>query len=156
MAITRPEDDDVNDPPAETLHPSPSSTRINSPVPAIVVEAPSSRPEPVHRTSVLGKRASQDRDDDDEPAAKSEKMDVDTAVVNSPVVEAPAPPPLPPRPKPFNPSSLKFGELTHLIRLMILGLQQDSAEVLINVLNQLELALDPVTIDGVQVNLVQK
>lgn len=136
LAITRPEDDEANDPSAaEAINPSPSSTVVDVPsadmptfevaqdvaIPDVLT---SPRPEPERRTSVLGKRASQDRDEDEEPAAKSEKMDVEMASLPSPPPTPPVitteieaaqnqtaiPPPLPPRPKAFNPNSLKFGE----------------------------------------------
>lgn len=123
LAITRPEDDDNGEPPIVTQQPSPSSTRVNSPFPEAAVEVtmdsmrspPVNVPEEVRQTSVLGKRASQDREDDEEPAVRSEKMDVDVQEVPTQLLTPPAepvalPPPLPPRPKPFNPNSLKFGE----------------------------------------------
>ncbi|KAK4684659.1 hypothetical protein P7C73_g5509, partial [Tremellales sp. Uapishka_1] len=151
--------------------PSPSSTRVAtpdySPPPSPLRE--SIQPER-ERSTILGKRASQDRDDSSVSADRSrhrgeDEMEVDgegdvtlkadlsgmdTLGLKSPtptVVDdqemkydpPSAPPPLPPRHpgKDHLSSGLKF------------GLQQDSAEVLINILTQLEMGLErPANPDG--------
>ncbi|WVQ82427.1 hypothetical protein IAT38_004555 [Cryptococcus sp. DSM 104549] len=67
---------------------------------------------------------------------------------DAPTVPPPPPPPLPPRPQADRKATLDSG--------LRVGLQQDSAEVLINVLSQLELALDRPSEDGTQTsNLIK-
>ncbi|KAK8864283.1 hypothetical protein IAR55_001529 [Kwoniella newhampshirensis] len=216
LAITRPEVDAIVEPqsenPAVVTGPtfdsipdipdvpdisSPSSTRVASPEtspplfasdPPLVDDEPSS-PSRSRSTSILGKRASEDRDDssrssedrvrvradgvehidkadtpmdiddyeviqplsqhEDEneappanvgsPSAATEigHLDLKSPVqeTDEPKYDAPSvPPPLPPRPPLMKKDTLSSG--------LRFGLQQDSAEVLINVLSQLELALD--------------
>jgi ubiquitin carboxyl-terminal hydrolase 25/28 len=196
LAITRPEVDQIVSPEetqpaagsildAIPTIPSPSSTRVNSPElsPTIPDTSLPGSPRPGFQraSSVLGKRASTDRDDSsgsslEHSRLKSEgfedlgdvtpkdedkeqdgfefvsgerqREDVDSPLavtdleglkLKSPELEDPVessvPPPLPPRPPMVKKDTLASG--------LRFGLQQDSAEVLINVLTQLELAFDP-------------
>ncbi|WVW83772.1 hypothetical protein I302_105793 [Kwoniella bestiolae CBS 10118] len=191
--------------------PSPSSTQVATPI-----SSPDLKPVQVEsststvtvrddrESSVLGKRASEDRDDSSSPSSggvirhKSDDqvaspMEVDDfELVSKPGIDEPVqadspsatmdlghldlkspipeskeefipqqqeeevkyaspsvPPPLPPRPQLAKKDTLSSG--------LRFGLQQDSAEVLINVLSQLELALDqPSDEDGEKgSNLIQ-
>ncbi|WWC89454.1 uncharacterized protein L201_004378 [Kwoniella dendrophila CBS 6074] len=227
LAITRPEVDAIVEPQVAvpqastsrfTLDdipdipdvPSPSSTQVNTPVSSpelkavdhpVVHESSTSTLRGDREDSVLGKRASEDRDDSPRSSAEhiryksdesqkqepvtspmeiddfesvprpdaelqqqpsqapspSATMDLGHLDLKSPVPESKdefignedlqkasepeikydppnAPPPLPPRPQLAKKDTLNSG--------LRFGLQQDSAEVLINVLSQLELALD--------------
>ena len=90
-----------------------------------------------------------------EPAAREEQKIVEDS---SPIEmlktgdrnEATVPPPLPPRPTVTRKDTLASG--------LRFGLQQDSAEVLINVLTQLEMAFDPATAEaeGEKHNLISE
>ena len=227
LAITRPEVDQIVEPeataaPAATSGgildsiptlPSETSTRVNSPTLSPTLPSTSlpssprpSRPEVERSSSILGKRASEDRDDssrsslertrpkndgfedlgevpsvgtndDDEyemiakDRKNSDRVDSPSAATDlgalklkSPELEEPpstatavfpddetsadadvdmasVPPPLPPRPAaPIRKDTLASG--------LKFGLQQDSAEVLINVLTQLEMAFDPAAAEG--------
>ena len=219
LAITRPEVDQIVEPeapaaPAPTSAgildsiptiPSETSTRVNSPALSPTLPSTSlpgsprpSRPEVERSSSILGKRASEDRDDSSRSSLEHtrpkndgfedlgdippvgtndeeeyemivserqdrERVDSPSAATDlgalklkSPELEEPpsatrhddadvemtsVPPPLPPRPAaPIRKDTLASG--------LKFGLQQDSAEVLINVLTQLEMAFDPATAEG--------
>lgn len=81
------------------------------------------------------------------PMDAAGQVDANTTVYQPP----PGPPPLSPRPRRTSKATLnaglKFGEpgasCLNNVSLIRLGLQQDSAEVLINVLSQLEVAFEP-------------
>ncbi|EIW70776.1 hypothetical protein TREMEDRAFT_68214 [Tremella mesenterica DSM 1558] len=218
LAITRPEVDQIIEPPAPTRDafsgindiPSPSSTKVATPEysPSRTDLSLPSSPvaTPTREQSILGKRQSTDRDSDggispgarprlksddyemESPTDANHSMDtarnlspdsgpiqrgsspsmtarilsldiksppedsLDVVLPNSNITSSPTnilvPPPLPPRPRRESTlaSGLKF------------GLQQDSAEVLINVLSQLESAFEPpVAKDGTKgTNLIQQ
>lgn len=200
LAITRPEVDKIVEPEASAVPltidtipdiESPSSTRVGSPEASPTIPN-TSLPGSPHgdadrASSILGKRASTDRDDssrsssehtrqksegyedlsnalildrgntagtdaDDtveegrgaDPDSPSAITDMGALKLKSPEVEdkqeATVPPPLPPRPTVERKDTLASG--------LRFGLQQDSAEVLINVLSQLEMAFDPATAEG--------
>jgi ubiquitin carboxyl-terminal hydrolase 25/28 len=198
LAITRPEIDQIVEPETapqritlDTIPdiPSASSTRVNSPVASPTIPTASLPGSPVfdaEASSVLGKRASTERDDSsrssgehtrqksegyddlsgaimlEPPSAKQDTAagdemdrpaespsaitDLGALKLKSPELEdkpkeATVPPPLPARPGP----PTRKDTLASGLRF---GLQQDSAEVLINVLSQLEMAFDPATAEG--------
>lgn len=207
LAITRPEVDKIVEPEA-TVAPftidsipditSPTSTRVNTPEVSPTIPNTSLPGSPLFDTerasSILGKRASTDRDDSSRSSTehtrqKSEGFDNDSDAqlfdrhdlapsesgdfdvghsaespsaitdlgalkLKSPEVEDPleatVPPPLPPRPVAARRDTLASG--------LRFGLQQDSAEVLINVLSQLEMAFDPASAeeDGNGKNLISE
>lgn len=148
--------------------PSPSSTRVATPTPPASPTFLSPVMTPTESRSVLGKRQSQDRDsfsdtgerarhksegavqdpfseDLEMPKSPSAATDLADLSLVTPIEEEEPPiPPEPIYPPPSIPPPLPARPLARrgstLASGLKFGLQQDSAEVLINVLSQLELA----------------
>lgn len=230
LAITRPEIDQVIEPElVATSSPEPMATiptteipeiaeidldLADSATPALIPSLPSSASSPDQSShdrssgSVLGKRASEDRDDSavdlgersrhrgdsvlstegtevpdqgtdtdldddfdvvprEDPEQSPTEKRLSQLELKSPVEETidpmltfDPPPGSPPAALPPPSLARKQTSKDHLSSGLKFGLQQDSAEVLINVLNQLELALDSPSPNGTaetkEANLVQK